>query len=56
MPVVAEGIEHPEQWHALRELGCGLGQGFLFARPMDREATFAHLAAGAGRVSAARAA
>jgi EAL domain-containing protein (putative c-di-GMP-specific phosphodiesterase class I) len=24
-----------EQWHTLRELGCDLGQGFLFARPMD---------------------
>lgn len=31
---VAEGIEDGEQHTALRALGCTLGQGFLFARPM----------------------
>jgi EAL domain-containing protein (putative c-di-GMP-specific phosphodiesterase class I) len=45
--VVAEGIEYPEQWRGLRELGCGTGQGFLFARPMDADATLAYLRAGA---------
>jgi diguanylate cyclase (GGDEF)-like protein/PAS domain S-box-containing protein len=34
---VAEGIEHPEQWQTLRELGCELGQGFLFAKPAPAE-------------------
>jgi len=37
LDVVAEGIELPEQWDGLRELGCDLGQGFLFARPMDAQ-------------------
>jgi len=32
MDVVAEGIETVEQQEALRELGCDLGQGFLYAR------------------------
>src|SRR5262249_45435163 len=32
--VVAEGIERAEQLDALRDMGCGLGQGFLIARPM----------------------
>ncbi|HEY7144094.1 MAG TPA: EAL domain-containing protein [Streptosporangiaceae bacterium] len=32
--VVAEGIEQPEQLEMLRGMGCGLGQGFLVARPM----------------------
>ena len=32
--VVAEGIETPEQAEALRELGCDIGQGFLFAKPL----------------------
>ena len=32
--VIAEGIESPTQLDALRELGCPLGQGFLFARPL----------------------
>jgi diguanylate cyclase (GGDEF)-like protein len=34
MTVVAEGIELPEQWHYLRELGCTEGQGYLFGRPL----------------------
>jgi diguanylate cyclase (GGDEF)-like protein/PAS domain S-box-containing protein len=37
LEVVAEGIEYPEQWETLRELGCGLGQGFYFARPMQAD-------------------
>lgn len=36
--VIAEGIERPEQEQALRSLGCRLGQGFHFARPMEAEA------------------
>jgi diguanylate cyclase (GGDEF)-like protein/PAS domain S-box-containing protein len=32
--VIAEGIEAPHQLTALRELGCSLGQGYLFARPL----------------------
>jgi diguanylate cyclase (GGDEF)-like protein/PAS domain S-box-containing protein len=35
LPVVAEGIEAPEQVHELERLGCRLGQGFYFARPLD---------------------
>ncbi len=31
---VAEGIERPEQRDGLRSLGCMLGQGYHFARPM----------------------
>jgi diguanylate cyclase (GGDEF)-like protein len=31
---VAEGIERPEQHAGLRALGCQLGQGFLYARPL----------------------
>jgi len=33
--VIAEGIEQPRQLIALREMGCGYGQGFLVARPMS---------------------
>jgi diguanylate cyclase (GGDEF)-like protein len=36
--VVAEGIERREQLDKLRKLGCDLGQGFYFARPMDAQA------------------
>jgi diguanylate cyclase (GGDEF)-like protein/PAS domain S-box-containing protein len=34
LQVIAEGIEQPRQLIALREMGCGYGQGFLVARPM----------------------
>jgi diguanylate cyclase (GGDEF)-like protein/PAS domain S-box-containing protein len=43
LEVVAEGIEHPEQISPLQDLGCRLGQGFLFARPMSQEALFDYL-------------
>jgi predicted signal transduction protein with EAL and GGDEF domain len=33
LAVVAEGIETEQQLAALRRLGCGLGQGYLFSRP-----------------------
>jgi diguanylate cyclase (GGDEF)-like protein len=33
LSTIAEGIEHASQRAALAELGCVMGQGFLFARP-----------------------
>jgi EAL domain-containing protein (putative c-di-GMP-specific phosphodiesterase class I) len=38
LTTVAEGIETPTQLARLKELGCELGQGYLFARPLEREA------------------
>lgn len=32
---IAEGIESPDQIDALKVLGCELGQGFHFAKPLD---------------------
>ena len=43
LDVVAEGIELPEQIASLRDLGCELGQGFLFAKPMNQEALVEYL-------------
>ena len=37
MTVVAEGIETLEQYRMLRGMGCRLGQGFLFAKPLSVE-------------------
>ncbi len=37
MEITAEGIELPEQQAQLQQLGCGLGQGYLLARPMPSE-------------------
>ena len=35
MEVVAEGVETEEQRLKLQSLGCELGQGYLFSRPVD---------------------
>jgi EAL domain-containing protein (putative c-di-GMP-specific phosphodiesterase class I) len=47
LAVVAEGIESPEEAEALRELGCNIGQGFLFAKPLPAEEMDELLASGA---------
>jgi predicted signal transduction protein with EAL and GGDEF domain len=41
--VIAEGIEGYQQAEILRKLGCMVGQGFLFARPMPAEQCLAML-------------
>ena len=35
--IVAEGIELPAQYAALRAMGCEYGQGFLFSQPVSRD-------------------
>lgn len=37
MKVVAEGVETAEQCKLLVEMGCDLGQGYLFSRPLTSE-------------------
>ena len=34
LDIVAEGVETPEQLHALRDTGCEFGQGYLFGKAM----------------------
>lgn len=48
LPVVAEGIELPDQRALLLELGCELGQGYEFSRPVDEEAMEGMLTADRG--------
>ncbi|MDX6257580.1 MAG: hypothetical protein QOJ11_3914 [Frankiales bacterium] len=38
LDVVAEGIETSSQRHAMVDLGCRHGQGYLFSRPVDLDA------------------
>jgi diguanylate cyclase (GGDEF)-like protein/PAS domain S-box-containing protein len=45
MEVVAEGIETNDQVERLKSLGCRLGQGYFFAKPMDPDMISAMLAA-----------
>jgi diguanylate cyclase (GGDEF)-like protein len=40
LAAVGEGIEHAAQARQLRDLGCGLGQGFLFSPPVPAEGVF----------------
>jgi EAL domain-containing protein (putative c-di-GMP-specific phosphodiesterase class I) len=44
LDVVAEGIESIHQLNQLQQLGCEYGQGYLFSRPVPREAITAFLA------------
>lgn len=53
LKTVAEGIETAEHLAALQALGCGLGQGYYFARPMAPEAFESYLLTGVDRRAAA---
>jgi EAL domain-containing protein (putative c-di-GMP-specific phosphodiesterase class I) len=35
--VVGEGIETPEQWEFLKNIGCDIGQGYLIGRPQPAQ-------------------
>ena len=45
MDIVAEGIEINAQLEHLKGLGCDMGQGYFFARPLPTEEVLAHLKA-----------
>ena len=49
---LAEGIEEHDELSLLKDEDCDSGQGFLFARPLDAEATEAFLAGRDGVVAA----
>ncbi len=50
LQTVAEGIEHPSQLAELQSLGADLGQGFLFAKPVEPSKIAALLAVKGGWV------
>jgi EAL domain-containing protein (putative c-di-GMP-specific phosphodiesterase class I) len=43
LQLVAEGIEQEEQVSTLQALACQYGQGYFFARPLNRQAMTALL-------------
>jgi EAL domain-containing protein (putative c-di-GMP-specific phosphodiesterase class I) len=51
LKVIAEGVETPEQYQLLRELGCDAIQGYLVGRPMPAHHFETWLRANSGGVS-----
>jgi diguanylate cyclase (GGDEF)-like protein/PAS domain S-box-containing protein len=51
LDTVAEGVETAEEAAALQRMGCRIGQGFLFSRPLDPGAA-ARMLAGLGNAPA----
>jgi diguanylate cyclase (GGDEF)-like protein len=49
LPAIAEGIETDAQLASMRDVGCDLAQGYLFARPAPAEEFSALLEAGRAR-------
>ncbi len=47
---VAEGIENGQQLAILRQLGCELGQGYFFAKPLPRDEATEYLRTSMARV------
>jgi diguanylate cyclase (GGDEF)-like protein len=45
METTAEGVETQAQQQVLQRIGCHVGQGYLFAKPMDPQQLAAYLAA-----------
>jgi EAL domain-containing protein (putative c-di-GMP-specific phosphodiesterase class I) len=52
LAVVGEGIETAKQAERLRQSGCDLGQGYLFAQPLEATAAEQFLRQQAGRPQA----
>ena len=42
LKTVAEGIETTHESHKLQALGCHIGQGYLFAKPMPKAQLIGH--------------
>ena len=48
LTVIAEGVEHQDQLDKLRSADCDKAQGFMFSRPVDKDAALALLHAALG--------
>lgn len=48
---VAEGVETPEELEMIQELGCSLGQGYLFARPCTAQDMFGNAELRRGQIA-----
>lgn len=46
LEVVAEGVETQQEWDQLRDLGCDIGQGYFFGRPMAKDKFYEWMSAG----------
>lgn len=50
--VIAEGIETKSQLKMLKEIGCKYGQGYLFAKPMEKDQVIEFLSRSSGKKAA----
>lgn len=55
MKTTAEGVENAEISQILRRLGCSVGQGFYYARPMAEDDAYAFLSADSAAATASAA-
>ncbi len=55
LKTVAEGIESTHESHKLQALGCDIGQGYLFAKPMPKNQLIGQLSKRMGPRSAPQA-
>ena len=44
LELIAEGVEDPGQLESLRLLGCQMGQGYIYSRPLEAAAAEAYIA------------
>lgn len=49
LKTIAEGIETPYEAHKLQGIGCQMGQGYLFAKPMPKDELIAGISSRTGR-------
>jgi diguanylate cyclase (GGDEF)-like protein/PAS domain S-box-containing protein len=49
LKIIAEGVERPQQEALLREIGCDVGQGYWYARPLPHEELIGFLNAHDGK-------
>jgi diguanylate cyclase (GGDEF)-like protein len=41
--IVAEGVETKQEWDVLKKLGCDLGQGYIWAKPLPSDEFLKHI-------------
>ena len=43
LKIVAEGVETKQEWNVLKKLGCDLGQGYIWSKPLPSHELLKHM-------------